>query len=274
MADGDLKQPAAAGAGWWPRHKLTAGAGLAAAVALVAFGVFAAAGGLSGASASSVIPSPPARNKVFVPDDDGTGADNQANLMRLVAPGLVHILSGTGQAAGVGVILTPSGLVLTSAQEVSGTGQVRVRTVVSGRSFTAHLVGRSAPDDLALVQIEGLSTSLRPILVGNSDQFAVGEAVSTVGSVGDTKSIALDLGNLTSHQGTLTVAGQQLTGLLESHLQMLPAQETGGPVVNLSGQIVGINVGGAGSGLHATGFAVPINHALAVARELQSRAAR
>ena len=254
------------------RRRLTIGIGGAAAAALVAFGVFAAFGGLSGASASSAIPSPPARNKVFVPDDDGTGADSQANLMRSVAPGLVHILSGS-QATGVGIILTPSGLVLTSAQEVSGTAKLSVRTVVSGRSFPARVLGRSAADDLALVQIEGLSTPLRPITVGNSRDFAAGQAVSTLGSAGDTKSVVLDLGNLTSHQGTLTVAGHPLTGLLESHLQVPPEQETGGPVVNLSGQTIGINVGGAGSGLHATGLAVPINRALAVAKGLQSRAA-
>jgi S1-C subfamily serine protease len=281
MPDSDQKQPAAAGqpatagAGpgqWLRRHKLAGGIGAAAAVVLVAFGVFAAAGGLSGASASAVIPSPPAKNQAFVPDDNGTGADSQANLMHWVAPGLVHILSGTGQPAGVGVILTPSGLVLTTAQEVRGAGRLTVRTVQSGRSFAARVLGRSAADDLALVHLEGVSTPLRPIAVGNSRQFAVGESVSTLGSDGDTKTITLDLGNLTSHQGALTVAGQPLTGLLESKLQVLPEQETGGPVVNLSGQTVGINVGGAGSGLHVTGFAIPINRALAVARELQSRA--
>jgi S1-C subfamily serine protease len=69
------------------------------------------------------------------------------------------------------------------------------------------------------------------------------------------------------------VAGHQLTGLLQASLQVLPGQETGGPLVNLSGQVVGINVGGAGSGLHAKGFDIPINRALTVARELQSRAA-
>jgi S1-C subfamily serine protease len=279
MPDSDQKPPAAAdksaaaGANWWSRRRLTVGIGAAVAAALVAFGVFAAVGGLSGASASPVIPSPPAKNKVFVPDDDGTGADSQANLMRAVAPGLVHILSATGQATGVGVILTPSGLVLTSALEVTGTGQLSVRTVLSGRSYAARVLGRSAADDLALIQLDGVSSPLRPIVVGNSDKFAVGEAVSTLGSHGDTKTIALDLGNLTSHQGALTVAGQSLTGLLESKLQTLPEQETGGPVVNLSGQTVGINVGGTGGGLHASGFAIPINRALAVARELQSRAA-
>ena len=50
--------------------------------------------------------------------DDGTGADNQANILSSAAPGLVHILAAPGTSAGIGVILTPSGLVLTSAQAV------------------------------------------------------------------------------------------------------------------------------------------------------------
>ena len=60
---------------------------------------------------------------------------------------------------------------------------------------------------------------------------------------------------------------------LQSGLQVLPRQGTGGPLVNLSGQVVGIDVGGAGGGLHAKGFAIPVNRALTVAKELQSRAA-
>jgi S1-C subfamily serine protease len=262
------------GEGWWQRRRrLAAGIGAAAAVALVAFGMFAAVGGLSGsASASSVIPSPPAKNKVFVPDDDGTGADSQANLMHSVGPGLVHVLSASGRSAGVGVILTPSGLVLTSDQVVRGAGKLSVRTVLGGRPFKARLVGASAADDLALIQIEGAAKPFRPAAVGNSRYFAAGDAVTALGSDGVTRTITLDLGNLDSHQGTLTVAGRQLTGLLQSSLQILPSQETGGPLVNLSGQVVGIDVGGAGSGLQAEGFAIPINRALAVAKELQSRA--
>jgi S1-C subfamily serine protease len=264
----------APGDGWWQRRRrLAAGIGAAAAVALVAFGMFAAVGGLSGsASASSVIPSPPSKNKQFVADEDGTGADNQANILASVAPGLVHVLSASGQAAGVGVILTPSGLVLTSARVAGSADHLTVRTVLSGRSFAAQVLGRSAADDLALIQLDGVSTPLRPIAVGNSQDFAVGAAVTVLGSAGVTKTIALDLGNLASQVGAVTVADQQLTGLLESSLQVPPEQETGGPVVNLSGQVVGINVGGAGSGLHAKGFAVPINRALTVARQLQSRA--
>lgn len=263
------------GGGWWQRRRrLAAGIGAAAAVALVAFGMFAAVGGLSGsASASSVIPSPPSNNKMFIEDDDGTGADSQANILSLVAPGLVHVLSASGQSAGVGIILTPSGLVLTSDQVVHGAGKLSVRTVLAGRSFTARVVGTSAADDLALIQIEGAATPFKPVALGNSRYFAIGDAVTALGSEGVARTFTLDLGNLDTHQGTLTVAGHQLTGLLQSSLQVLPRQGTGGPLVNLSGQVVGIDVGGAGSGLHAKGFAIPVNRALTVAKELQSRAA-
>jgi S1-C subfamily serine protease len=134
-------------------------------------------------------------------------------------------------------------------------------------------VGTSAADDLALIQIEGAVTPFKPVAVGNSRYFAIGAAVTALGSEGVARTFTLDLGNLDTHQGTLTVAGQQLTGLLRSSLQVLPRQGTGGPLVNLSGQVVGIDVGGAGSGLHAKGLAIPVNRALTVAKELQSRAA-
>jgi S1-C subfamily serine protease len=261
------------GRGWWQRRRpLTVGIGAAAAAALLAFGMFAAVGGFSG-SASAVIPSPPSKNKMFIEDDDGTGADSQANILSSVAPGLVHVLSAGGQPAGVGIILTPSGLVLTSDQVVHGAGKLSVRTVLAGRSFPARVVGTSAADDLALIQIEGASTPFKPVAVGNSRYFAIGDAVTALGSAGLARTFTLDLGNLDTHQGTLAVAGQELTGLLQSSLQVLPRHGTGGPLVNLSGQVVGIDVGGAGSGLHAKGFAIPVNRALAVAKELQSRAA-
>jgi S1-C subfamily serine protease len=264
------------GRGWWQRRRRrTVGVGAAAAAALLAFGMFAAVGGFSGsASASAVIPSPPSKNKMFIEDDDGTGADSQANILSSVAPGLVHVLSAGGQPAGVGIILTPSGLVLTSDQVVHGAGKLSVRTVLAGRSFPARVVGTSAADDLALIQIEGASAPFKPVAVGNSRYFAIGDAVTALGSAGLARTFTLDLGNLDTHQGTLAVAGQELTGLLQSSLQVLPRHGTGGPLVNLSGQVVGIDVGGAGSGLHAKGFAIPVNRALAVAKELQSRAAR
>ena len=50
--------------------------------------------------AASAIPSPPAANTAFVADDNGTGADNQANILRYTVRGLVHVLAGRGAGAG------------------------------------------------------------------------------------------------------------------------------------------------------------------------------
>jgi len=67
---------------------------------------------------------------------------------------------------------------------------------------------------------------------------------------------------------TATVGGRPLTGLMETTSQVRPGQETGGPLVNLSGQVVGIDVAGAGSGLRTRGYAVPIDQVLAIARRI------
>jgi hypothetical protein len=87
---------------------LALGIGAAATAAVIAVAVFAATGGLSSpAGASSTIPSPPRQNQVFVEDDEGTGADNQANILSSAAPGLVHVVSTTGVPAGAGSSLPP-----------------------------------------------------------------------------------------------------------------------------------------------------------------------
>lgn len=250
--------------------RLALGIGAAAAATVVAFAAFAATGGLSGpARASSVIPSPPRQNRVFVEDDDGTGADNQANILTSAAPGLVHVVTPRGTPAGAGLILTPSGLVLTSDQVLQGARRVTVRVVLSGRSFPARLVGNDSSYDLALLQIVG-GPAFRPIAVGNSRDLSQGAAVTAVGSSGLTKTFTLNIGNLTSRAGAVAAGGQLLSGLLVSTARVVIGEETGGPLVNLSGQAVGINVAGAGSGLRHTGFAVPMNEALAVAKQIQA----
>ena len=127
-----------------------------------------------------------------------------------------------------------------------------MRVVLSGRSFPARLVGTDSSYDLALLQIVG-GPAFRPIAVGNSRDLSQGAAVTAVGSSGLTRTFTLNIGNLTSRAGAVAAGGQLL-----------------GPLVNLSGQVVGINVAGAGSGLHHTGFAVPMNEALAVAKQIQA----
>jgi S1-C subfamily serine protease len=270
-AEGSAAQDGVAlGAGGRRYRRLAMAVGAAVIVAVAAFAAFTAAGGLSGpARPSSAIPGPPRENKTFVEDDDGTGADSQANILHSAAPGLVHVLSARGTPAGAGVILTPSGLVLTSNQVLQGARRVTVRVVLSGRSFPARLVGADASHGLGLLQIVG-GPAFRPVAVGNSRYLGRGATVTAVGSSGLTRTFTLDIGNLSGGTGAVADGGQRLTGLLVSTARVVAGEETGGPLVNLSGQAIGINVAGTGSGLHHTGFAVPINEALAVAKSIQA----
>jgi S1-C subfamily serine protease len=222
------------------------------------------------AGASSAIPSPPQANQKFVEDEEGTGADNQANILAATAPGLVHLVSSSGSSVGLGIVLTSSGLVATSAQILQGAGTVTVRVVLSGQSFPAQVVGSDAAGDLSLLQIKG-GTGFRAIAIGTARHFPVGSVVTAVGSSGITKTLTLHTGNVTSMNSAATIDGTRLTGLLQTTSQVLPGEEVGGPVVNLSGQAVGIDVAGAGSGLHNIGFAVPIDKVLAVASQIDAK---
>ena len=186
---------------------------------------------------------------------------------------MVHVLTASGTPAGTGVILTPSGLVLTSDRALQGAGRARVRLVLSGRSFPARLIGTDPAHGLGLLQIAG-APALRPIAVGNSRYLDRGAVVTAVGSSGLSRSVTLNIGNLSGLQGVVPACGRSLTGLLVSTARVAPGEETGGPLVNLSGQAVGISLAGAGTGLRHTSFAVPINQALAVARGIQAAHSR
>jgi S1-C subfamily serine protease len=222
------------------------------------------------AGVSSAIPSPPPANKQFVEDEEGTGADNQANILEATAPGLVHIVSPAGSSLGLGVVLTSSGIVATSAQILQGAGAVTVRVVLSGKSFTAQVVGTDAAEDLSLLQIKG-GSGFKTIAIGTAQDFPVGSVVTAVGSSGTANTVTLHAGDVTSLNSAAIIDGRRLTGLLQTTSQVLPGEEVGGPVVNLSGQAVGIDVAGAGSGLHNIGFAIPIDQALAVASQIDAK---
>jgi S1-C subfamily serine protease len=244
---------------------------LAVLAACVVAGVAATAlvRALAGAGPSSRIPSPPAANARFTPDEDGTGADNQANLLASAAPGLVHVLAGPAAAPRMGLVLTPSGLVLTTSQGLGPTTRLRVRLVLSGRAYPARVLGRDVRRDLALLQVEG-GPAFRPVEVGNSQKFPLGSAVTVVGSTGMTKTITLNVGNLDRRDASVLIGGNRVPGLLAVSAPVQAGAGEGGPLVDLSGQVVGVNLAGSGTGLHRTGYAMPVNQALAIARQLQA----
>jgi len=217
-------------------------------------------------ASASVIPSPPAANQTFVEDDDGTGADSQENILQSTVPGMVRLASAKG--SGAGVVLTPSGLVLTSAQVTGGASRLTARMLPSGHAYQARVVGYDAARGLALVQLQGGGT-FKPVVLGNSADFAVGAAAIAISTSPSGKAFTLDIGNVDTMNPAATADGHRLTGLMQTSAQFVPGQGAGGPVVNLSGQVMGIDLTGAGHGTGAVSYAVPIDQALTVARQLQ-----
>lgn len=237
---------------------------------------------------SSAIPSPAQQGGAFVEDDNLTAQDNQTNILQSTAPGLVHIISGQ-TPVGTGMVLTPSGKVLTTYLPSPGADNLSAEYVVSGATFRAKVIGTDAAAGLALVQLEGADgRAFSTLQVGNSATLAdtsrqskqfswhlAGEIVDTaIGTSGRQDALTLDIGTLISVDGTASVDGGSRTGLMESTLQSVPTNAIGGPLVNLNGQVIGITVAGAGKGLDITGYAMPINHALAVAAQIDARSRR
>ena len=258
-----------------------------AAVVILTAAIGFGAGKLAGVGNNVVradVPKPETTADPFI-EGSGTIADNShENILSTTAPGLVHILSG-GKAVGTGLVLTQSGKVLTTYQPAKGARNLSARYVLSGATFTATVTGTDPAAGLALLQMAPHpGWPFVTVEVGNSDRVAQNAAISSfssyhvpgavydtaVGTTGTTTQVTIDAGTLTAVNVTVDVAGtsKTRTGLMTSTLQSDTPSVLGGPLVDLNGKVIGITIGGSGSGLAVTGYAIPINTALAVATRL------
>ncbi|HVN12487.1 MAG TPA: trypsin-like peptidase domain-containing protein [Kineosporiaceae bacterium] len=180
-------------------------------------------------------------------------------------------LDSGGQAAGTGMILTSTGEVLTNRHVVSGETSMTVTVPATGRTYAAHVVGVAADTDVAVVQMEGASglDTVKPA----THAVSVGDAVVGVGNAGGqggTPSAAP--GQVTDLDQSITATGEdgsdpeQLTGLIETDAAIQPG-DSGGPLYDASSTVVGMDTAGSSSG---DGYAIPIDTALAAARQIAS----
>jgi S1-C subfamily serine protease len=258
-----------------------------AAVVILMAGIGFGAGKLTGVGNNVVrsdIPKPETTADPFI-EGSGSIADNShANILSTTAPGMVHILSG-GKSVGIGLVLTESGRVLTTYQPAEGAQNLSAEYVLSGATFKATVIGTDPTAGLALLQMAG-----RPgwpfvtVEVGNSDRLVQNAEISSftsyhvpgqvydiaVGTMGTTTKVTIDAGTLTAMNVTVDVANTNETrsGLMASTLQSDTLSVLGGPLVDLNGKVIGITIGGSGSGLNITGYAIPINTALADAQQI------
>jgi putative serine protease PepD len=181
--------------------------------------------------------------------------------------------SATGEAAGTGVVIGDGGEILTNAHVVDGATSITVTLAGDAGTRPAELVGIDTEHDLAVLRVDD-TTGLTPAVLGTSADLQVGEDVIAIGN-------ALDLdGSLTVTRGIVSALGrsidtgtEQLDDLIQTDAA-ISSGNSGGPLVNVRGEVIGINTAGAsGSGqvtVENIGFAIPIDDAVAIVAQLSA----
>ncbi len=181
---------------------------------------------------------------------------------------------------GSGVIYDPAGYVLTNNHVVAGAQSLTV-ALPDGRTFDGNLVGADPQTDLAVVKIQGDNLPVAPL--GDSAELAVGDWVVAIGNAlalpggpTVTAGVVSALGRSVQEPGDQQTgsAGPYLYDLIQTDASINPGN-SGGALVNLAGQVVGINTmvaGMAEPGVQAQGigFAIAMNSAKPIAQELVS----
>jgi putative serine protease PepD len=272
--------PALAGPGK-PRRFRRGAVALTIAAVIGAGAVGGVTGALVNDSGSAV---PPASTPIS--QTIGTNAPSDVSaIASKVLPSVVqvNVQSANAQGIGSGVILTADGRILTNNHVVSGASQVTV-TLNDGRTFPATVVGTDAASDLAVIQLQGAS-GLTAATLGDSSAVKIGDEVVAFGSPGGlqgtvTSGIVSALNrdvNISEGQSqnpyTSNGRGGQTTTYKAIQTDAAINQgNSGGPLVNANGEVIGIDSamyspvstadGAAGS--VGIGFAIPINDAKTV----------
>jgi serine protease Do len=227
--------------------------------------------GLSVAMPGTVLAEHPAAPRVVRPASP-RAAGTFARLAEAVKPAVINVSSdGNGstrwrvqdlfgrrpeprpRSLGSGVIIDPSGVALTNAHVVQGAARIEV-TMLDGTRYPAKLVGVDTKADVAVLRLQADGTTFPFLSLGDSDAVQVGEWVIAVGSPFGLQATVTSGIVSAKARGS---GGGPYHGFLQTDAAINPGN-AGGPLVNMRGEIIGINTaivrGGSGIGL-----AIPAN---------------
>ena len=256
------------GSGSWLTHAIVAvlAAGLAVVVVL---GFFSPASGAQ--PGSGAVPAPPASAAPL--------ARGQQAIASKIGPGLVLINTtlqyDSEAAAGTGMVINAGGLVLTNNHVIEGSTGVTATVISTGKTYQARVVGYDHTGDVALIQLQNAS-GLTTVPIGNSSSVKAGNAVLALGNAEGQGKITATAGHITALDTTITASDEAgststetLHGMIQTNADIVPG-DSGGPLASSAG-VIGMDTAGNNAGDQqgpAAGFAIPINTALSIARQI------
>ncbi|HSD86692.1 MAG TPA: trypsin-like peptidase domain-containing protein [Kofleriaceae bacterium] len=169
------------------------------------------------------------------------------------------------EGKGSGVIVTANGRILTNAHVINGATNISV-TLQDGTELKAKVIGKDPRADLAVLQLEGKFPALKPIPWGDSSGLRLGEIVLAIGDgMGVGKSVSM--GIVSAKGRGLRIA--EYEDFIQTDAAINPGN-SGGALVNLKGELIGINtaIASRSGGYQGIGFAIPTNMAKPIMEQL------
>jgi putative serine protease PepD len=257
------------------------GAPIAAALALGAgagAGVYAGVSGGGSNNAAPVTTIPAAQPAAVT-----TTTSTLTQLYKSVTPGVVDITvtssggtpdpfggGGSSQAEGSGFVVDTSGDIVTNQHVVDGATAITVH-FPNGKSAKATLVGSDPSTDIAVIKVSVAAGELHPLTLGSAKNVLPGQEVVAIGSpfgLADsmTSGIVSAIGRTIQAPNGYSIAGSIQTDAPINH------GNSGGPLLDLSGNVIGVNaqIESGGGGSDGVGFAIPIDSVKNVANTLIS----
>jgi len=212
-------------------------------------------------------------NRIYRRDGQGVAfieAEHPAEEPSLFSP-FGQPEGGGGAATGSGFLIDSDGHIVTNSHVVEGANRIEVKLGSSDTTYTATIVGTDPTTDVALLEVDAPADELHPLALGDSSKVQVGDPVVAIGNP-----FGLDR---TVTSGIVSALQRQIqapNGFSISHVIQTDAAinpgNSGGPLIDASGSVIGINSQiqtGGSNGNVGIGFAVPINTARDVVRQLQ-----
>lgn len=203
-------------------------------------------------------------------DDPSLGQSVVAQVINALSDSVVTISSkvsdssGSGEAVGTGVVLTADGEILTNAHVVAGATSVRIRFAGETEPRMAKILATDPGNDLALLKIN--ASGLVPAVFAQPGSIRIGDSVVAIGyALGLDGGPTVSTGIVSALKRTIITESGALNGLIQTDAA-ISSGNSGGPLVNLRGEVIGINTAvarsDATSAANNIGFSISVDQVI------------